>query len=133
MARFEALTTNVLDLELELLREQLGLEPSQKAELLGEVAALAAWVVRQAGEGRSVEAHRNGEVETLMHPALDRFRAQGENPIGEHLALRDEEVTRLAAVLDGGFEPPSALRRALANLAEPKRRPPRVRWRKSPG
>jgi hypothetical protein len=131
MSRFQALTNNVLDQELEMLREQLGLEPSQKAELLREVAALAAWVVRQAGQGRAVEAHRGSEVETLVHPALDRLRAQGQKPVGKRLALHDEELARLAAVLDRGFDPPPALRRALANLADPKRRPPKLRWRKS--
>jgi hypothetical protein len=37
---------------------------------------------------------------------------------------------RLASVLDQGFEPPPALRETLANLARPKRRPPRLRWKK---
>ncbi|XXT21731.1 hypothetical protein WME94_09245 [Sorangium sp. So ce429] len=31
MSRFEALTNSVLDAELEMLRERLGLEPNQKA------------------------------------------------------------------------------------------------------
>ena len=43
MTRFQALTNAVLDQELEMLREHLGLAPGQKAELLREVAALAAW------------------------------------------------------------------------------------------
>jgi len=131
MSRFQALTNNVLDQELEMLREQLGLDPGQKADLLRELAALAAWVVRQAGQGRTIEAHRGGVVETLAHPALDRLRARGGKPVGAGLALRDDEIVRLAAVLDRGFDPPPALRTALANLADPKRRPPKVRWRKS--
>lgn len=130
MSRFQALTNSVLDQELEMLREQLGLDPSQKAELLREVAALAAWVVRQAGQGRAVEAHGGSEVETLVHPALDRLRAQGQKPVGQGLALRDDEVVRLASVLNRGFNPPPALRRALANLAEPQREAPKLRWRK---
>jgi hypothetical protein len=127
MARFQALTDDVLDNELEMLREQLGLDPSQNAELLREVAALAAWVVGQAGQGRVVVARRGSEVETLVHPAFDRLPMQGRTSVGHRLALRDDEVVRLASVLDGGFDPPPALRRALANLAEPKRSPPKVR------
>jgi RNA polymerase sigma-70 factor (ECF subfamily) len=38
---------------------------------------------------------------------------------------------RLAALLDRGFDPPPALRRALANLANPKRRPRTLHWKKS--
>jgi len=131
VSRFQALTNNVLDEELEMLRKQLGLDPSQKAELLREVAALAAWVVRQAERGRAVKAHLGSEVETLVHPALDRLRARGQKLVGTRLTLRDEEIARLAAFLDRGFDPPPALRRSLANIADPKRRPPKLRWRKS--
>ena len=52
MSSFQALTNNVLEAELEMLRERLGLDRSQKAELLREVSALAAWVIRQAERGR---------------------------------------------------------------------------------
>ena len=51
--------------------------------------------------------------------------------MGEPLTLRDEEVARLAAVLERGFDPPPALRKALANLGDPARRPPKLRWKKS--
>ena len=40
----------------EMLRKRLGLDRSQKAELLREVAGLAAWVVRQAEQGREIDA-----------------------------------------------------------------------------
>jgi hypothetical protein len=130
MSRFQALTNAVLDDELEMLRERLRLEPSQKADLLREITALAAWVVRQAEQGRSIEARRGEEVEPLMHPAIQRLRAESQKPVGKPLALSDAEAVRLAAVLDRGFDPPPALRKALASLASPKRRPPRLRWKK---
>jgi hypothetical protein len=63
MARFQALTNNVLDAELEMLRKRLGLDRSQKAELLREVAGLAAWVVRQAEQGREIQARDGQNVE----------------------------------------------------------------------
>lgn len=130
MARFQALTNNVLDAELEMLRERLGLDRSQKAELLREVAALAAWVVRQAEQGREIEARQGQRVEPLVHPALQRLRSKRARPIGERLVLSEDEAKRLASVLDKGFHPPPALRAALASLAKSERRPPKLRWKK---
>jgi hypothetical protein len=131
VARFQALTNNVVDAELEMLRQRLGLEPSQKADLLREVAALAAWVVRQAEQGRVVEGRRGSDAEPLVHPALERLRARKAQAVGERLMLTDTEAVRLARLLDQGFRPPAPLRRALANLASPKRKPPKLRWKKS--
>lgn len=131
MARFQAITNNVLDEELELLRERLGLEANQKADLLREVAAIASWVVRQAMQGRTVEARRGEEIEPLVHPAIERIREQQQTPVGERVALTDAEVARLAEVLDRGFDPPPALRKSLANLASTRRRAPRLRWKKT--
>jgi hypothetical protein len=131
MGRFQALTNNVLDAELEMLRERLGLKPSQKAELLREVAALAAWVVRQAEQGREIEARQGQRVEPLVHPALQRLRSKEPRAIGERLILTDDQARRLAAALDRGFDPTPALRSALANLSKSERRPPKLRWKKS--
>lgn len=131
MSRFQALTNSVLDQELEMLRQRLGLAPNQKADLLREVASLASWVVRQVEQGRTVEARRGGEVEPLVHPAIERLREQHGREVGVRIALSDAEVARLADILDRGFDPPAALRTALANLAKPKRRPPKVRWKKT--
>ncbi len=128
MSRFQALTNAVLDAELDRLRTRLGLEPNQKAELLREMAAIAGWVARQAELGRTIEAHRDGESEPLVHPALERLRTPVERPVGARLALSDAEIRRLAAVLDGSFDPPPALRAALANLARADRRPPPLHW-----
>ncbi len=131
VARFQALTNNVLDAELEMLRRRLGLDRSQKAELLREVASLAAWVVRQAEEGREIQARDGQNVEPLVHPALERVRARKARPVGQSVALSDSEVARLATVLDRPFNPPAGLRAALASLAKAGRRPPKLRWKKS--
>lgn len=128
MSRFQALTNAVLDAELDRLRERLGLEPNQKAELLREMAAIAGWVARQAELGRTIEARREGESESLVHPALERLRTPVEGLICTRLALSDAEVRRLATVLDGGFDPPLALRSALANLVREDRQPPVLHW-----
>jgi hypothetical protein len=130
MARFQALTNNVLDGELELLRKCLGLERSQKADLLREISDLAAWVVRQAQQGREIEARKGNSVEPLLHPALERVRARRAKNLGEPLALDDSEMGRLAAILDRPFNPPPALRAAFANLGSASRRPPKLRWKK---
>lgn len=128
MARFQALTNAVLDTELELLRERFGLEPNQKADLLREMAAIVGWVARQAEQGRVIEARRGEAVEQLLHPALERLITAARPSAGERLALQDAEIERLAAILDQGFDPPPALRAALANLAQSPRRPPSLRW-----
>jgi hypothetical protein len=130
MARFQALTNNLLDAELEMLRKRLGLERNQKADLLREISDLAAWVVRQAEQGREIEARKGEAVEPLVHPALERVRARRAKSLGESLALDAHEVERLAAILDRPFNPPPALRAALANLGSARRRPPKLRWKK---
>jgi len=131
MARFQALTNKVLEAELEMLRKRLGLEPSQKANLLREISDLATWVVRQAEQGREIEARKGESVEPLVHPALERVRARSAKKLGESLALDEREIARLAEILDRPFAPPPALRAALANLASAARRPPKLRWKKT--
>jgi len=59
---------------------------------------------------------------------LSRAKAGGSL---ERIELTAEEVERLAEVLDGGFSPTAALRKALSRLADPKRRPPRLHWKES--
>jgi hypothetical protein len=130
MSRFQAQTNAVLDQELEDLRERLGLTSSQKADLLRELTALASWVVRQAEAGRQIAARRGSEVEPLAHPVLDRLRqrnARGRSTM--HIELSDGEVEQLASVLDRGFAPTPALRKALTNLGSAKRRPPKLSWK----
>lgn len=128
MARFQALTNAVLEAELDRLRERFGLAPNQKADLLREMAAIAGWVARQAAEGRVIEARRGESVERLLHPALERLSSAAGPAVGERLVLSDVEVERLGAILDQGFDPPPALRTALAHLAQAPHRPPTLRW-----
>lgn len=131
MSRFQAQTTATLDEELADLRERLGLRENQKADLLREIAALAAWVIRQAEAGRRIEARRGRDVETLRSPAVERLsRKQAESLIGR-IELSDAEVERLAEILDRGFSPTPALRKALSRLADPKRQPPRLHWKET--
>jgi uncharacterized protein (DUF1778 family) len=130
MSRFQAQTNAVLDQELDDLRERLALRTSQKADLLREIAALAAWVVRQAAAGGVIQSRRGLNVEPLVSPVLERLRRRGEAVLPARIALDDDEVRRLADVLDHGFAPTPALRRALSRLADPRRRPPRLRWRR---
>jgi hypothetical protein len=131
MSRFQAQTNAILDEELADLRERLGLRENQKADLLREIAALAAWVIRQAEAGRRIEARRGRDVETLRNPSLERLSRKQDEGIGGRIDLTDAEVERLAEILDRGFSPTPALREALSRLADPKRRPPRLRWKKT--
>jgi len=131
MSRFQAQTTATLDEELADLRERLGLQENQRADLLRELAELAAWVIRQAGAGRRIEARRGRDVETLRSPVVERLRRKRDESVVERVELTDAEVKRLAEILDRGFSPPPALRKALSRLAESKRRPPQLRWKDS--
>src|SRR5258708_37950290 len=99
MARFQAQTNAVLDQELESLRSRLGLESSQKADLLREVAELASWVVRQAEEGRVIEARRGKTAEILAHPALERLRTGGGRDPRPPPALPQHQPQRRTPVL----------------------------------
>jgi len=131
MSRFQAQTTAILDQELSDLRERLGLRENQKSDLLREIAALAAWVIRQAEAGRRIEARRGRDVEILCSPAIERLsRSQAEGLAGR-IDLTDAEVERLAEVLDRGFSPTPALRKAFSRLADPNRRPPRLHWKET--
>jgi hypothetical protein len=129
VSRFQAQTNPILDEELADLRERLGLRENQKADLLRELTTLASWVIRQAEAGRSIEARGGQEVETLRSPALERVRRRSDEGISVRIELTDAEVERLAEILDRGFSPTPALRKALLRLADPNRRPPKLRWK----
>ena len=130
MSRFQARTSAVLDAELEDLRCRLGLRANQKAELLRELTALAAWVVRQAAEGRAVVARGDDEERELDHPVIERIRRRSGRGMGRtaRLELDDDETRRLAEILDRGFDPPPALLACLRRLADPKRQAPELAW-----
>jgi hypothetical protein len=130
MSRFQAQTNAVLDAELEDLRRRLGLRSNQKADLLRELTALAAWVVRQAAEGRSVVARGDNDVLELDHPVIERIRRRSEqgavSPV--RLELDDDETRCLAEIFDRGFDPSPALIACLRRLADPKRKAPELSW-----
>ena len=130
MARFQAQTNAVVDDELDDIRERLGLDASQKADLLREVTSIASWVLRQAESGHRVEATRGDEVVPLDHPAVERLRRTHETSALPRLALTDGEARRLATLLDAPFKPTSALRASLTRLASPRRSPPKLRWQR---
>ena len=131
MSRFQAQTTATLDEELSDLQERLGLRENQKADLLYEIAMLAAWVIRQAEAGRRIEARRGREVETLQNFVIERLSRKHAGALSGRIDLADTEVRRLAEILDQGFSPTPALREALSRLADPKRQPPRLRWQET--
>lgn len=129
VSRFQAQTNSLLDDELDDLRERLGLRENQKADLLRELTALASWVIRQAEAGWRIEARRGQDVETLRSPAVERVRRKHDDGVVARIELTDAEVQRLAEILDRGFSPTPALRRALSRLSDPKRRPPKLHWK----
>jgi hypothetical protein len=130
MSRFQAKTNEILDTELDDLRRRLGLRANQKAELLRELTAFAAWVVRQADEGRQVLARGPRDERELQHPVLERLRQRGAPPsrASDRLELDDEEVERLAAILDRQAEPSGALASCLQRLAAGSRESPKLSW-----
>lgn len=133
MSRFQAQTNAVLDQELEELRERLGLRPNQKADLLRELTALAAWVIRQADAGRTVEARGEDDGQPLVHPVVERLlrTRRGAQPAPARITLSEEEVERLAVILERGFSPTPDLRDLLRRLAQTDRQPPELTWRES--
>ena len=133
MSRFQAQTNAVLDHELDELRERLGLTRSQKADLLRELTSIASWVIRQAEAGRQIAARHGSDFELLGLPVLERLRKKQDRAGWAAIKLSDLEVERLAGALDEGFSPTPALRRALANLGDPKRRPPKLTWKSKAG
>lgn len=134
MSRFQAQADAVLSEELEDLRLRLGLRGNQKADLLRELTALAAWVVRQAAEGRVIVARGDDAVHELAHPAIDRVRRMREVAVAspDRLELSDDEARRLADILDRRFEPSPALIQSLRNINDPARRAPELTWTDSP-
>jgi len=129
VSRFQAQTNAALDKELAELRERLGLY--ENPDLLRELAALASWVVRQAEAGRKIEARRGRDIETLHSPAIERLSRQYDEGTVERIDLTEAEVERLTEILDRGFSPTPALRKALSRLAEPNRQPPRLQWKEN--
>ncbi|MBU0550464.1 hypothetical protein KJ940_03110 [Myxococcota bacterium] len=109
-----------------MLQHELGLRSNQKAELLRELTTLAAWIVRQAAEGRAILARDEESTHVLDLPVLDKIRDRGRAPGG--LQLSDEEVKSLVEIMDRAFEPTPALKRALENLGSPNRQPPILAW-----
>ncbi|MBI4819139.1 MAG: hypothetical protein HY791_22900 [Deltaproteobacteria bacterium] len=130
MSRFQAQSNAVLDDELEDLRRRLGLRDNQKADLLRELTTIAAWVVRQSTEGRTVIARGKDDVRELVHPAIDRIRRlQLEaSAASTRLELSEDETRRLAEILDRGFDPPAELLQSLSRLADPRRNAPELIW-----
>lgn len=122
MARFQATTTALLDDELDALRREMGLRENQKAELLRELAAMAAWLIDQARAGRIIEARGPNGIEVFSHPALRASAAV------ERLVLAPDEIERLASVLDSDAPLSDAQRATFARLADDERRPPELAW-----
>ena len=131
MARFQAQINPVLEDELSMLQEQMALRPNQRADLLREISALAAWIVQQEAEGRRVVARDGDEVRELVHPVVERVRQQRaarSARTASSLQLDDAEVARLAEIMDSELRPTPALREASRRLGEPARAAPELRW-----
>ncbi len=131
-AKIDELTarSQVLEQEIEDLRRRLGLRTNQKADLLRELTALAGWVVRQAVEGRTIEARGEDGLLQLEHPVVERLRRQyrQSSASASRLELSDDETRRLADILDRRFDPPLALLETLRRLTNPERQAPDLTW-----
>lgn len=130
MSRFQAKTNTILEKELEFLREEMGLRQNQKADLLRELAVLAGWIVRQAGQDRVIQAQGEDGVQVLEHPVLARLQ-QEQRQLGEPLQLSQTEVEKLAEIMGREFRPSAKLRDSLLRIAAPDRQPPPIEWREA--
>lgn len=132
MSRFQAKTNAVVEQELEFLREEMGLRQNQKADLLRELASLAGWMVRQARQGRAIQAQGDDSVQVLTHPILERLQRQGKQHLpGKPMLLSDGEIEKLSEILNKEFHPSPSLRKSLQHIADPDRSPPHIEWRDS--
>jgi uncharacterized protein (DUF1778 family) len=118
MAHFLAETDSMLDRALDELRQRLGLDEHQESDLLQKLAALASWVIQQAEAGHRIEAQE----------VLERLEADPSQQLMTRILLDDEQVRRLAEVLERGYSPTPALRRLLASFADPDHEPPEPKW-----
>lgn len=127
-SRFQALTNPVIDHDIDLVRSTLGLAASHKAELLGEMASISAWMVRLAAKGMTIEARSEKEVITCDMPVVARIRERRAASEGT-IVLNSAEMKRLEKILSSPFRPTAGLKKALANLASSDRKPPEIRWK----
>lgn len=63
---------------------------------------------------------------TVRSPANNTTAWNALSP--RRIELSADEARRLAAILDRRFDPPPALREALARLADPERSAPALHW-----
>jgi uncharacterized protein (DUF1778 family) len=118
MTQFLAQTDSVLDRVLDDLRQRLGLDEHQETDLLQKLATLASWVIQQAEAGHRIEAQ----------DVLDQLEADPSQQLMTRIRLDDDQVRRLAEILDRGYSPTPALRRVLESLADPEHQPPEPNW-----
>ena len=116
--RFQAKANQLTQTRLDEVREALGLETSEKAVLLDELAQIAFWVVRQAQAGRTVQAIQEGEhtPQVLEHAALSGLK----NSV--RLELTPTEAAELMTLLSDTTPPSTSLQQALTEfgrLSEP--------------
>ncbi len=97
---------------LDEVREALGLETSEEAFLLDEMAQSASWVVRQAMADRTIQAVQGGEQtpQVLEHAALSSLK----NSV--HIELSSQEAMGLVELLSSAPPPGAPLSKTLAAL-----------------
>lgn len=121
MSQFLAQTNTALDRVLNDLRQRLGLGENQQTDLLQRLTTLASWIIEQAENGHRIE----------VKEALDRLSGHSEPDLSSRVVLDDDEVRRLAELLDRRFSPTPALRKLLVSLADPDYEPPQLDWANS--
>lgn len=118
MSQILVQTSTALERVLDDIRRRLGLDEHDDAGLLGELAALTSWVIGKAEAGDPIDAQE----------VLDRIEARDYQSLRARVMLDDDDVNRLAEILDRGFSPTPALRRLLGSLADPDHVAPAPDW-----
>ncbi|MEX1362266.1 MAG: hypothetical protein AB1Z98_04025 [Nannocystaceae bacterium] len=118
MSQILVQTSTTLERVLDDIRRRLGLDEHDDAGLLGELAALASWVIGKAEAGHPIDAQE----------VLDRIETRDHQLLPTRVMLDDDDVNRLAEILDRGFSPTPALRGLLGSLADPDHVAPAVDW-----
>ena len=60
-----------------------------------------------------------------------RLNQKPDEGLARRIDLMEAEAEQLAEILARGFSPTPALRKALSNLADPKRTPPQLQWKET--
>lgn len=129
--RYQATVRPTTEEMLENVRQELGLDKSDKAGLLDTIARIASWSIEQASRGRKiVAADDQAEVpgDENFDPVLQRLRRDARAEESSAVRLSEAEAERLQALLTEPFEANEQFVTALKRALDSDRQAPDLEW-----